>query len=86
MPISNRHFITAINNKSSNIFAIVNSESVDSDIFPLNGYPRLIRKDSITHMHGLAVFMKDGVPFVRDNLLEILDDRSIVCMFLVCFT
>ena len=26
----------------------------------------LIRKDFITHIHGLAVYVKDGLPFVRD--------------------
>ena len=67
--------ITAINNKSVNIFTIVYSESVKSDIFPLNGYLPLMRKDSATHILGLVVLVKDGLPFVRDNLLEILDDR-----------
>ena len=26
--------------------------------------------DSSTHMHGLAVYMKEGLPFVRDLSLE----------------
>ena len=33
-------------------------------------YLSLIRKDSITHMHGLAVYMKEGLPFARDLSLE----------------
>ena len=34
------------------------------------GYLPLIRKDSITHMHGLAVFVKKGLPFAQDLSLE----------------
>ena len=30
----------------------------------------LIRKDSITHMHGPAVYVKEGLPFTRDLSLE----------------
>ena len=26
----------------------------------------LIQKDSVTHMHGLAVYVKEGLPFTRD--------------------
>ena len=29
----------------------------------LSGYLPLIQKDSITHMHGLAVYEKEGLPF-----------------------
>ena len=38
--------------------------------FSLRGYLSLIRKDSITHMHGLAVYVKEGLPFARDLSLE----------------
>ena len=34
------------------------------------GYLPLIRKDSGTHMHGLAVYVKEGLPFARDLSLE----------------
>ena len=34
--------------------------------FLLRGYLPLIRRDSTTHMHGLAVYMKEGLPFARD--------------------
>ena len=30
----------------------------------------MIRKDSSTHMHGLAVYVKEGLPFARDLSLE----------------
>ena len=29
----------------------------------LSGYLPLIQKDSITHMHGLAVYVKEGLLF-----------------------
>ena len=36
----------------------------------MRGYLPLIRKDSSTHMHGLTVYVKEGLPFVRDLSLE----------------
>ena len=36
----------------------------------MRGYLPLIRKDSITHMHGLAVYVKEGLPFALDLSLE----------------
>ena len=36
----------------------------------MRGYLPLIRKDSSTHMHGLAVYVKEGLPFARDVSLE----------------
>ena len=36
----------------------------------MRGYLSLIRKDSSTHMHGLAVYVKEGLPFARDLSLE----------------
>ena len=38
----------------------------------LTGYLPLIRKDSSTHMHGLVVYVKEGLPFARDLSLETL--------------
>ena len=35
----------------------------------------LIQKDSITHMHGLAVYVKEGLPFARDLFIEASTDR-----------
>ena len=40
--------------------------SIDSGNFSVTGYLLLIRKDSITHLHGLAVYVKEGLPFARD--------------------
>ena len=40
-------------------------DSIDSRNFSVRGYLPLIRKDSGTHMHGLAVYVKEGLPFAR---------------------
>ena len=45
-------------------------DSIDSGNFYVRGYLPLIRKDSITHMHGLAVYVKEGLPFAWDLSLE----------------
>ena len=44
--------------------------SIDSGNFSVRGYLLLIRKDSSTHMHGLAVHVIEGLPFARDLYLE----------------
>ena len=44
-------------------------DSTDSSNFSVRGYLPLIRKDSGTHIHGLAVYVK-GLPFARDLSLE----------------
>ena len=36
----------------------------------MRGYLPLIQKNSSTHMHGLAVYVKEGFPFARDLSLE----------------
>ena len=38
-------------------------DSIDSANFPVRGYFPLIWKDSSIHMHGLTVYVKEGVPF-----------------------
>ena len=45
-------------------------DSTDSGNVSVRGYLPLIRKDSSTHMHGLAVYVKEGLPFARDLSLE----------------
>ena len=47
-------------------------DSIDSYNFSVRGYLPLIREDSITHMHGLAVYVKEGLPFARTNLWKTL--------------
>ena len=46
-------------------------DSVDSGNFSVRGY-LLIRNDSSTHIHGLAVYVKEGLPFAWDLSLETL--------------
>ena len=45
-------------------------DSIDSGNLSVRGYLPLIRKDSTTHMHGLTVYVKEGLPFVWDLPLE----------------
>ena len=45
-------------------------DSVDSGSFSLRCYLPLIQKDSSTHMHGLAVYVNEGLPFAWDLSLE----------------
>ena len=45
-------------------------DSIDSGNFSVRRYLPLIRKDSGTHIHGLAVYVKEGLPFARDLSLE----------------
>ena len=45
-------------------------DSIDSGNFSVRGYLPLIRKDSGTHMHGLTVYVKEGLPFAQDLSLE----------------
>ena len=49
-------------------------DSTDSGNFSVRGYLPLIQKDSSTHMHGLAVYVKEGLPFARDLSLENYED------------
>ena len=45
-------------------------DSIDSGNFSVRGYLPLIQQDSITHMHGLAVYVKEGLPFAWDVSLK----------------
>ena len=45
-------------------------ESIDSGNFSVRGYLPLIRNDPSTHIHGLAVYVREGLPFARDLTLE----------------
>ena len=45
-------------------------QAIDSGNFSVRSYLPLIRKDSSNHMHGLAVYVKEGVPFAQDLPLE----------------
>ena len=56
-------------------------DSIDSGHFSVRRYLPLNRKDSNTHMHGLAVYVKEGLPFVWDLSLE-----NSLCRFLFTFS
>ena len=43
---------------------------MDSGKFSVRGYLPLMRKDSIIHMHDLAVCVKEGLPFAQNLSLE----------------
>ena len=57
-------------------------DSIDSGNFSVRDYLSLIRKDSSTHMHGLAVYVKEGLPFARDLSLE---NSAYLCFRLALF-
>ena len=54
---------------------------IDPGNFSVRCYLPLIRKDSITHMYGLEVYLKEGLPFVQDLPLENSSD-SYLCFWL----
>ena len=45
-------------------------DSIDFDNFSVRVYLPLIQKDSTTHMHGLLVYVKEGLSFVWDLSLQ----------------
>ena len=45
-------------------------DSIDCGKSSVTGYLPLVRKDYTTHMHGLAVYVKEGLPFAQDLSLE----------------
>ena len=53
-------------------------DSIDSYNLSVMGYLPLIRKDSTTHKYGLAVYVKEGLPFAFDLPLENSSD-SYLC-------
>ena len=62
-----------LESKSPDILALCETNldnSIDSGNFSVRGYLPLSRKDYSTHMHGFAVYVKEGLPFARDSSLE----------------
>ena len=55
--------------------------SADSGTFSVTGYLPSLQQDSSTHMHGLAVYRKEGPPYVWDLSLENSAD-SCLCFWL----
>ena len=54
-------------------------DSIDSGHFSVRGYLPLIQKDSSTHMHGLAVYVKEELPFARGLSVENSADSYLCC-------
>ena len=48
------------------------NDSIDSGNYSIRGYLCLIQKNSGTHMHGLAVYVKEGIPLAPDLSPETL--------------
>ena len=65
-----------INTAAKLILSGVRSINLESDIYPLENEIADINicesllPESLTHMHGLAVYVKEGLPFARDLSLE----------------
>ena len=57
-------------------------DSIDSGNFPVRGYLSFTQKDSSTHMHGLVVYVMEGLPIAQDLSLENSAD-SYLCFRLV---
>ena len=60
-------------------------DSTDSGNFSLRGYFPLIQKDSSMHMHGLAVYVKEGKLISTDLSLG-FTSLSVLLLFLLSFT
>ena len=45
-------------------------DSIGSGNFSVRGYLPIIQKDSSSHMHVLAVYVREGLPFAWDLSLE----------------
>ena len=52
----------------------------------VRGYLPLIQKDSGTHMHGLAVYVKEGLPFTWNLSLENSADSYLCFQLAFCLT
>ena len=71
-----------LESKSPDILALCETnldDSTDSGNFSVTVYLPLIPKDSSTHMHGLTVHVKEGLPFAQELSLENSAD------FYLCF-
>ena len=56
-------------------------DSIDSGNLSVRGYLPLIQKDSSTHIHCLAVYAKEGLPFAQNWSLE-NSANSYLCFWL----
>ena len=62
-----------LESNSADIRALCESnldDPIDSGNFPVRGYLPSVRRDSNTHMHGVTVYVKEGLRFAWDLSLE----------------
>ena len=57
---------------------------IDSGNFSVRGYLPLIQNDSSSHMHGLTLYVKEGLPFVQNLSLE--NSLSVLLLFPLSIT
>ena len=57
-------------------------DSINSGNFSVRDYLPLIQKDSVTHMHGFRVYVKEGLPFASDLSLENSADSYLCFSFI----
>ena len=84
-------FESFLESNSPDILALCETnlnDLIDSGNFSARGYPPLIQKDSSTHMHGLAVYVKEGLPFAQYLSLENSSDSYVfdLLYFTQCHT
>ena len=75
MPILLNVNLSFLESNSPDILALCETnldDSIDSGNFSVRSYLPLIRKGSVTQMYGLAVYVKEGLPFARELSLRIL--------------
>ena len=73
-----------LESNSPDIFAVWGTnldDSIEPGNFSVSSFLPIIQKYSTTHMHGLAVYVKEGLPFAWDLSLENSAD-SYLCFWL----
>ena len=78
---------SSLESNSPDILALCEAnldDSIDSGNFSVRVYLPLIWKDSVSHMHGLIVYVKEGLSFTWDVSLEKFAD-SFLCFQLALY-
>ena len=78
---------SSLESNSPDILALCEAnldDSIDSGNFSVRVYLLLIWKDSVSHMHGLIVYVKEGLSFTWDVSLEKFAD-SFLCFQLALY-
>ena len=84
LPLNSVDYKSFLESNSPDIFALCETnldDSIDSGNFSVRGYLPLIWKDCSTHMHGLAVYIKEELLFACKLSLENSAD-SYICFWL----